>query len=178
MMNFQRLSRKVRLVFVALITWPHSHMLAQQPKITSRYCSSTAVPEQPFIPPSPYPPRPEKAFYVGSQKLWTVVPESGVVLAIRESSHTLRVKMPWFAVDADPNITRRPEISISGRRLDGASDPMVVKSINTGRVPGYTFYPSTLLFPGAGCWEIVATRHGAHVSFIVSVEEYRTNASQ
>jgi hypothetical protein len=58
------------------------------------------------------------------------------------------------------------QLRVSGRRLDGPSDPL------TAYIPeGYpwTYQASGLSFPTPGCWQVEATVENARLEFVVQV---------
>ena len=95
--------------------------------------------------------------------LWVYVPDSGVW-------HTGGVKAIWI----------RPagtDLRISGQRLDGDAEPLVVEQpccYPTG------FQVNGLVFPTAGCWEVSARAGDHELRFIIEVQaaQPQTDAGQ
>jgi len=59
------------------------------------------------------------------------------------------------------------DIVISGRRLDGDSAPLQVRSAKDATA-GYI--AASLMFPNAGCWEVSATAGSSTFTFITRVD--------
>jgi hypothetical protein len=77
----------------------------------------------------------------------------------------------WFA---DPEWMkvqwRRPigvELTVEGRRLDGAAPPLSAEESDGYEILEYTFTPMT--FPTEGCWEVIGRIPGAELRFVVLV---------
>jgi hypothetical protein len=99
-------------------------------------------------------------------QLW---PENKVILspggsgAIADDG-TLSMKWPWYR-------TVPGEIVIGGRRLDAPAPPMP-EIVLRGPADGYGetgFHPSTLIFPGEGCWEVTGRVGDARLTFVALV---------
>jgi hypothetical protein len=107
--------------------------------------------------------------YFGAGDLWTVLwPDGrlvfepggpGFVLA----DGALGMKWPWIPfVEGD--------LSVTGKRLDGASAPLRFETPGLATVPsGYQFYPSYLIFPTPGCWEVTGQVGTATLTFVTRV---------
>jgi hypothetical protein len=97
--------------------------------------------------------------YHGNGRLWTVLPDGGVVRRRRVGS--IREKFPWWRA-------RRGRLEISGRRLEGAAQPL------RARVPGgygpTGFQSSGIIFPRPGCWKVTGSAGGARLTFVTLVE--------
>jgi hypothetical protein len=63
---------------------------------------------------------------------------------------------------------RGAKIEITGKRLDGESEPLKVES--TGAYLEKGFEPNRLYFPVPGCWEVTATAGEEELVFVVEVK--------
>lgn len=131
-------------------------------------CPVTTRPSSVFVPPKPFPAKPDAsdAFFIGSEKLWTVLsdrPWKGEHVA-----DGIRVKVPWFAASLTREEQLHPRISISGRRLNG-SGKIQVEGPDNARVADYYFFASTLVFSTDGCWQIIVKRKDVQLSIVVSL---------
>lgn len=95
----------------------------------------------------------ERAAYYGNGKLWTVL--YGIIHQTPEGT-----KFPWWR-------GVRGRLTISGRRLDGAS-PAVRARIPDGY--GLTDFQATkIVFPTPGCWKATGRVGGEKLSFVTLV---------
>ncbi len=82
----------------------------------------------------------------------------------KNSDGSLAMKWPWYR-------TLPGDVVIGGRRLDAPGLPMP-EQVLRGIEDGYDetgFHPSTLVFPGAGCWEVTARVGEARLTFVTLV---------
>jgi hypothetical protein len=134
-------------------------------------CLVTQAPTPAFVPPSPFPSQPTAGrFYVGTAKLWALPFRDWAGVGLK-TEKGYRVKFPWFANDIGQEDVREADLSIGGRRLDGAAPSLIVEGPHVGTIPEYQFFTSALIFPAGGCWEITAERKGTHLKFVVSVSQ-------
>jgi hypothetical protein len=132
-------------------------------------CPVTPAPSPAFVPPSPYRSAgSERAFYVGTAKLWVLV-YAGPWRGLPVWPEGYRQKLAWwsegYVAKADPT----PAISITGRRLDGPAPPMLVTGAN-GSWTTEDFIMSGVNFPTVGCWEVTGRFRGAEAKFVVLIE--------
>ncbi len=82
----------------------------------------------------------------------------------QNSDGSLAMKWPWYR-------TLPGDVVIGGRRLDAPGLPMP-EQVLRGTEDGYDetgFHPSSLVFPGAGCWEVTARVGEARLTFVTLV---------
>jgi len=122
----------------------------------------------PGAPPPAVPPSPPAGFY-GNGTLWTILWLQGRVVFAPGGpgfvlpDGSLGMKWPWIpAVPVQPTVT--------GRRLDGAAAPAWAALNGPAATQDYQrFYPSYLIFPTPGCWEITARIGAASLTFVTLV---------
>jgi hypothetical protein len=128
-------------------------------------CAVTTVAEPPFSPPVPYSAMaPPGTFWFGTEDLWTALPTDG-------SWPGLRQKMFWWRPGFDGRTEQKPQLTVVGRRLDGAGSfvrpPPATNASNAG-LGGWTMLALTDI-PSAGCWEITGSYRGNMVRFNVLI---------
>jgi hypothetical protein len=135
-------------------------------------CPVTRPPAQVFVPPAPYPTElPQGAFWVGTEKLWTVLhdPEVWYWTPRRPGhEHDMTNKVFWWRVGYDWRAEPRPKLIVSGRRLDGRAPPLEV-SRATNAYTGTSSMLVTVYVPTPGCWEITGDYQGDKLSFVTWV---------
>jgi len=105
-----------------------------------------------------------------SETMFTVLWPDGIVLFTPGGAGhiapdgTLSMKWPWFR-------TVEGDVIIGGRRLDAVSPPMPAITLR-GEPDGYGetgFHPSSLTWPGEGCWEVTARVGRESLTFVTLV---------
>jgi len=139
-------------------------------------CPITRPPAKEFIPPAPYK-RDGNSFWLGTKKLWTLLPERAIwEWAPHPPGHEqevqpLTAKIFWMRLGYDSRAEERPAIKVTGRRLDGPSPSLLVlPPTNAFQEPGSAMLTGVYV-PAPGCWEITGDYHGDNVSFVVWVEQ-------
>lgn len=134
-------------------------------------CPVTRPPDPPFTPPPSYPenyPYQRKVWY-GTAKLWTAIPENGEWDCLYTCSNG--DKMFWWREGYVYSEEPRPDLQVTGKRLDGSGTRVEIASGATN-----AFHPdfgSAMLVggqvPAPGCWEITGRYKDAELSFVVWV---------
>ena len=128
-------------------------------------CPVTLPGETIFSPPPPYPaeePYPGR-FWYGSDKLWAALPEDGVWEQLKMGE-----KVFIWRVGFDGSLENKPQLALTGRRLDGPapearSDPPATNAFHED------FYWAMLhgfQVPTPGCWEITASYAEDTLTFV------------
>jgi hypothetical protein len=166
--------RLVLLISLVALTASGQQNSPQEPLAPPSSCPVTVPPAEPFIPPAPYE-RGEgsKAFFLGTEKLWTVVRKSGVwYWAPHAPGHENEVqplteKTWWVSKDFNWRKEYPPELKVTGRRLDGFAPPLLTLQ-PTNAFPGPTAAMLVGVYvPTPGCWEITGDYKGQKLSFVV-----------
>ena len=111
---------------------------------------------------SPAPFSGESGKWFGTDKLWTLI-EPGRWVAGRYEHR----KIVWFSSEYDMHREPDPSLTITGRRLDGPSEPLIFHTSNA-YIPGRgSFIPSNVTLPTLGCWEITGHYKGQDLTFVV-----------
>src|SRR6202022_2145986 len=102
----------------------------------------------------------------GNGWLWTGLSTDGITQARRDRQQvlddgTIEMKFPWWG-----RVTGHLELT--GTRRGDPTAQLRARLSDGGRQPG--FVASTLIFSGAGCWEVVAKAGGKVLSFVTLVE--------
>jgi len=138
-------------------------------------CQVTVSPGDSFTPPGPYR-LDESSFWLGTEKLWTVLQKSGVWAEWKPHEpgkerevRPLSEKTFWMSVDFDYRREPYPDLRVTGRRLDGSAPPLLSTNA-TNAFPGPTSAMLTGVYiPAPGCWEITGEYRGQKLSFVVWV---------
>ena len=135
-------------------------------------CPVTKSPDPPFIPPAPYPVATRDGwFYYGNPRLWTQVHTDWHGLPLWDIGY--REKIAWWTQGLDQKSEGgQPALTITGRRLDGPSKPLIADDhANTSHSADMgTFIMSAVNLPTAGCWEITGHYKGENLTFVVMVK--------
>lgn len=139
-------------------------------------CRVTRRPGPPFTPPPPYPPTPPALygdrFWYGTDSLWTWLPADGVWRGWhRDGAYAYADKSIWWWHGYDGRTEQRPELTVSGRRLDA---PAPIFENHGGATNGFRgdvgwFMLTGVDVPAPGCWEITGRYAGTKVRFVVWV---------
>lgn len=134
-------------------------------------CPITLPPDPAFVPPEPYPTTaPYGEFWYGTNELWTALQPDGHWYALPHNGKGYVQKVFFWREGYDMTSEQQPEITLSGRRLDG--DGPVFEE--TGGTNGYhgdmgQFMLTGVAVPTAGCWEITGFYRKTSLSFVVWV---------
>jgi hypothetical protein len=171
--------RLVLLISLVALTARGQQNSPQQPSAPRRFvppasCPVT-VPADPFTPPGPYE-LDENSFWLGTEKLWTVLRKSGVwEWAPHAAGHEHQVqplteKTFWMSGDYSWDSELYPELKVTGRRLDRFAPPLLTLAA-TNAFPGPAAAMLTGVYvPTPGCWEITGDYKGQKLSFVVWVK--------
>ncbi|HUD68027.1 MAG TPA: hypothetical protein VMQ17_25825 [Candidatus Sulfotelmatobacter sp.] len=119
---------------------------------------------------------PENLFYIGSEKLWTVIDEHWVwEWRPHGPGHELDLttKIFWYRVGYSWRTEPIPKLRVTGRRLDGPAPALttpqqpatnVIMDSDKGAMLTGVYVPTP------GCWEITGDYEGDRLSFVVWVE--------
>ena len=141
-------------------------------------CSLTPRPATEFVPPADYRAEklPENAFFIGSEKLWTVIREPMVwQWRPHGPGHELDLteKIFWYRVGYSAYKEPIPKLRVTGRRLDGHAPALVTPQGPATNVIMDSERGAMLTgvyVPAPGCWEITGDYEGDKLSFVVWVE--------
>ena len=136
-------------------------------------CPTTARPEDPFVPPEPYPAVPPEAyaneFWHGTSELWTMLREDGTWFYSSRNDSPYPQKIFWWREGYDPRSEPQPDLTISATRLDAPGDSFSASGATNATAD---FGHAMLIgvdIPSAGCWEITGHYRGHQLSFVVLV---------
>lgn len=121
-------------------------------------CPVTPVPDEPFVPPDPYPAEPPVGTWYGTPELWTVVTDEYV-----------QRKSVWWSVNFPGGAEEeQPPITVGWVRLD---DPDAEAHTHDGGTNAYTaedgwFMISGIDPPEGGCYEVTATYKGTSLTYV------------
>lgn len=138
-----------------------------------RTCDPTVAPDRPFIAPAPYPSRaPYKNFWHGGERLWTMLEGDGTWAGLWRNDRGFRQKVFWWYPGFDGRVEARPDLIVTGRRIDGPESFTHRPATNAHHVDfggnGWTILTG-IDVPTTGCWELNGTYRGESVTFVVWV---------
>jgi hypothetical protein len=122
-------------------------------------CPVTKPADQQYIPPAPYAAKPPlDQFWFGTDKLWTALPVGGAWWGLPHytpNGPTYREKLPFWRQGYDPQREPRPNLTVTGRRIDGPAGPLQTDGKGNGSwTNDDQFIMTGIDFPTHGCWEI------------------------
>ena len=111
------------LISVVAFTAMGQQSFPQQRPVALASCPVTVPPATPFTPPGEHEMgENDSAFWLGTKKLWIVLPKSGEkwgwVPHTPGHEHDLTAKIFWGSVDFDFRKEYPPHLRVTGRRLD------------------------------------------------------------
>jgi hypothetical protein len=171
-----RLLSLLCLLFLSQVSSAQEESATAQPEAVPETCPVTRPPDDPFLPPAPYPTDlRENDFWLGTEKLWIPLHYPEVwKWAPHQPGHEQEVqplteKVFWWRVGYDVHAEPRPNLKVTGRRLDGPAPPLMVMPA-TNAYTGTWSMLTGVYAPAPGCWEITGDYQGDKLSFIVWVE--------
>ena len=175
------LLRIVLLISLLALTARAQQIDPQQTSVPPASCPVTIAAPKPFTPPARYGQLDNntKAFWIGTEKLWTALRKSGVwTWAPHAPGHENEVqplteKTFWGSVDFKWDKEWRPKIKVTGKRLDGDAPPLLtLPTTNAFPGPGAAMLVGVYV-PTPGCWEITAEYRAEKLSFVVWLQPLR-----
>jgi hypothetical protein len=168
------------LLSCGLIFLPVSCRAQEKPKkpVVPETCPVTKPAMQPFVPPPPYPAKPDpSSFWFGTDRLWTALPETGAWARLPHYSpsdptlrQTFRQKLFFWSQGYDPHTKPQPNLNVTGKRLDATATPLQSdEHANGGWTKDDQFIVTGINFPTTGCWEVRATYGGDQLTFVIWV---------
>lgn len=135
-------------------------------------CPVTKPEDQPFVPPSPYPAKaPAGAFWFGTDELWTMLPSGSWKGCRATPAIAFSEKLAFWRQGYDQTETQ-PLLTLTGRRLDAPSPPLIPKGASNGyRQDGKSFMVTGVNLPSVGCWELTAHYKEHDLTFVVWVSQ-------
>lgn len=135
-------------------------------------CPVSTPPEHPFTPPTALA-LDQNDFWLGTEKLWTNLSKSGTwEWQPHKPGHEHQVqpltsKIFWMSVDYDRRTEPYPNITVTGRRLDGAAPPLLLLPATHAFLGAETAMLTGVYVPSPGCWEITGQYRDQKLSFVV-----------
>jgi hypothetical protein len=133
----------------------------------SSSCPTTVAASRAFAEPSP---SSASRFWHGSEALAVLLNRSGAWRGMGPS-HNYRDKLFWWRQGYDGRAEPRPELVVSGRRLDGDALPASVSRVTNAHHADFGGWAMLVgvEFPAGGCWEVTGQYKGQTTSFVVRV---------
>ena len=137
-------------------------------------CPVTKPADRPFLPPLPYKAKPSVGqFWFGTDRLWTTLPVSGMWSGLPHytpNDPTFRQKIAFWRQGFDPHTEPRPNLTVTGRRVDAPTIPLQSDGKGIGAwTKDDQFIGTGVNFPTTGCWEITASYESDELTFVVWV---------
>lgn len=163
-------------IFVISVALLHVTSPRAQVPLVATGCRVTQPTDPPFLPPKPYSQNFDpQSFWFGTDELWTYLPADGTWRGLPHytpDDPTYRQKLFFWSKDFNAHIEPRPNLLITGKRLDGAAPPLMSDRANAGwKDPGKPFIVTAINLPTLGCWQITARYKSAILTFVVHVTQ-------
>jgi hypothetical protein len=159
------------LLWFCLLSVMQRTLAAQVPNA----CPATKPWSQPFVPPPPFSGRSHaKAFWYGTDALWTSLPINGVWLFGRKNSPSeLRLfRTIEFWRDSGWDDWSMARLVVTATRLDAQTQPVMGGSAyNGGWLEDTPVIQVPIRFPTAGCWQVTGHYEDREIKFTVWVPE-------
>jgi hypothetical protein len=86
------------------------------------------------------------------------------------SDPTFREKLPFWRQGYDPHSEPRPNLTVSGKRIDAIAPPVQTDGKGNGSwTRDDQFIMTGIDFPTAGCWEMTGRYNDEELTFVVWV---------
>ncbi len=108
-----------------------------------------------------------RGHWFGTDKLWTNLPGYWTDSWPTDRGY-LQNKIVWFSSEFPGLEEPHPTLTITGRRLDGPSAPLIFNDAN-GAFGKSAFITSSVTLPTRGCWEITGHYKGQDLTFVVQI---------
>jgi len=158
------------LVFLSSLALSH---VKQKVSTVPETCPVTKPADQPFVPPPPHPAGPGRGYYwFGTDRLWTSLPEVGAWRLGHNSpgDATFRQKLFFWRQGYDPRSEPRPNLTVSGKRIDAPAGPLLTDGKGSGgSTKDDQFIVTGINFPTTGCWEITGRYENDELAFVIWV---------
>ena len=149
---------------------------ADKSELPPASCPVTFAPSRPYTPPPPYALEEDSQFFwLGTDKLWTALPNTGTwtwrphKFGHEHEVQPLTEKTFWGSVNFNWRTEWPVTLKVTGRRLDGPAPPLLTMR-STNAFPGPSAAMLTGVYvPAPGCWEITAHYKGEKLSYVVWV---------
>ncbi len=135
----------------------------------SESCPTTQPPEPPFSPPGTAETF-EGLFWYGSPELWTALPLDGTWRELPRTEAGFTQKGAFWSENFDALSEPNPDLTLTGRRLDGPTISFVESEATHGFDRTGSFMLSGISIPTEGCWEFNADYSETSLSFVVEVK--------
>ncbi len=149
--------------------------IGQDPAVKPPASCPVTKPANTFVPPSPHKLELQDGyFFVGTDRLWTWVPLSGVYVTVK-GPDGYSTKQAWWTASyprgdfEEWRTAPKPSLMITARRLDGDTPSPPPSHGSFSWVPNGPFFMSGPTVPTPGCWEITGALDGVRLSFVVWV---------
>ena len=143
---------------------------AEQTQALLSECPVTQPPDTPFTPPGPYGAPLQGEFWYGSPALWTSLPVDGVWRDLPRSQAGYTQKVAWWRLGYDWKAEPEPDLTVTGKRLDGEAPPLVAsKATNAFAADIGSAMLVGVDIPTTGCWEITGRYGEQELSFVILV---------
>lgn len=137
---------------------------------TTPTCPVTQPPDPPFTPPEPYSAPLKGEFWYGSPALWTSLPLEGAWRDLPYGGTGYSQKVFWWRQGYDWKAEPEPNLTVTGKRLDGEALPLVAsKATNAFASDIGSAMLVGVDIPTAGCWEITGKIGEQNLSFVILV---------
>jgi hypothetical protein len=130
-------------------------------------CPTTVAPSRSFAEPSP---SSASRFWYGSEALAVLLKQGGTWQGMGPK-HNYRDKLFWWRQGYVGATEPRPELIVSGRKLDGEAPPANVSRATNAYHKDFGGWAMLVMveFPESGCWELTGQYKGQIESFVVQV---------
>lgn len=108
--------------------------------------------------------------WFGTEKLWTLIEPGRWIGTRKTDAGFLQPKLVWFSSGYDWKQEPDPALTVTGRRIDAPSAPLIFHGAHNAFISGQgSFMTSSATLPTLGCWEITARYHDQGLTFVVNV---------
>ena len=115
----------------------------------------------------------EERFWYGTPALWTNLPSDGIWWGLPKDNDGYVQKTVFWREGFVALEEFNPDLTVSGRRLDGSAPTFSVSDATHGWDESGDFMLLGISIPTLGCWEITAEYHDVQLTYVVQVVEER-----